>query len=89
MKAFMDENFLLKTETAKTLFAAAKEMPIFDWHCHLSPQEIYENRQPENITQLWLYGDHYKWRAMRSYGSRNGTSRATRTITKNSAHSRA
>ena len=68
MKAFMDENFLLKTETAKTLFAAAKEMPIFDWHCHLSPQEIYENRQPENITQLWLYGDHYKWRAMRSYG---------------------
>ena len=68
MKPFMDADFLLKTDTAKTLFAAANAMPIFDWHCHLSPKEIYENRQPENITQLWLYGDHYKWRAMRSYG---------------------
>ena len=68
MKPFMDADFLLKTETARTLFAAAKDMPIFDWHCHLSPKEIYEDRQPENITQLWLYGDHYKWRAMRSCG---------------------
>ena len=68
MKSFMDDDFLLKTETARTLFAAAKDMPIFDWHCHLSPREIYENKQPDNITQLWLSGDHYKWRAMRSCG---------------------
>ena len=68
MKAFMDKDFLLTTGTAKTLFEAADAMPIFDWHCHLSPREIYENRQPQNITQLWLYGDHYKWRAMRSFG---------------------
>lgn len=68
MKPFMNADFLLDTPTAKTLFAAAQEMPIFDWHCHLSPREIYENREPENITQLWLYGDHYKWRAMRSFG---------------------
>ena len=68
MKAFMDETFLLNTETARKLFAAAKDMPIFDWHCHLSPKEIYENKQPENIAQLWLGGDHYKWRAMRSFG---------------------
>lgn len=68
MKAFMDKNFLLETETAQKLYAAAEKMPIFDWHCHLSPKEIYENKQPENIAQLWLGGDHYKWRAMRSYG---------------------
>ena len=68
MKPFMNADFLLNTQTAKTLFEAANDMPIFDWHCHLSPKEIYENRQPENITQLWLYGDHYKWRAMRSFG---------------------
>ena len=68
MKAFMDKNFLLETETAQQLFAAAEKMPIFDWHCHLSPKEIYENKQPDNIAQLWLGGDHYKWRAMRSYG---------------------
>lgn len=68
MKRFMDENFLLKTDTAKTLFDACKDEPIFDWHCHLSPKEIYENKAPENITELWLGGDHYKWRAMRSSG---------------------
>ncbi len=68
MKKFMDENFLLNNETAKTLFAAAKDEPIFDWHCHLSPKEIYENAQPESIWALWLAGDHYKWRAMRSCG---------------------
>ncbi|MBQ7542936.1 MAG: glucuronate isomerase [Clostridia bacterium] len=68
MTSFMDKDFLLNTDTAKALFDEAKTMPIFDWHCHLSPKEIYENREPENITQLWLYGDHYKWRAMRSYG---------------------
>ncbi|MDR1629123.1 MAG: glucuronate isomerase [Oscillospiraceae bacterium] len=68
MKQFMGEDFLLSTETAKELFATAKTMPIFDWHCHLSPKEIYENRQPQDITALWLLGDHYKWRGMRGFG---------------------
>ncbi|MBQ7549004.1 MAG: glucuronate isomerase [Clostridia bacterium] len=69
MKGFMDENFLLDTETSRRLFfGCAKDMPIFDWHCHLSPAEIYENRQPADIAELWLGGDHYKWRAMRSCG---------------------
>lgn len=68
MKKFMDKDFLLHTETAKTLFKACCDTPIFDWHCHLSPKEIYENKQPEDITELWLSGDHYKWRGMRSCG---------------------
>ncbi len=69
MNAFMDKDFLLDTECAKKLFHEyAEAMPICDYHCHLSPQEIYENKQPENISQLWLAGDHYKWRAMRSAG---------------------
>lgn len=68
MKKFMDKDFLLSTETAKKLYAACENTPIFDWHCHLQPKEIYENKQPEDITYLWLNGDHYKWRAMRSCG---------------------
>ncbi len=68
MKQFMGEDFLLSTDTAKALYKECKGEPIFDWHCHLSPREIYENKQPENITQLWLFGDHYKWRGMRSCG---------------------
>ena len=68
MKPFMDKDFLLDNEPARFMFEAADKMPIFDWHCHLSPKEIYENKQPENIAQLWLGGDHYKWRAMRSFG---------------------
>ena len=68
MKKFMDKDFLLKTETAKKLFAACENEPIFDWHCHLSPQEIYENNAPSDLAYLWLAGDHYKWRAMRSCG---------------------
>lgn len=65
----MDENFLLDNEVAKKLyFDYAKEMPIIDYHCHLSPQEIYENKEFKNITEAWLYGDHYKWRAMRANG---------------------
>ena len=62
------DNFLLKTETAKKLYNAAKDMPIIDYHCHINPKEIYENRKFENITQVWLGGDHYKWRLMRSNG---------------------
>ncbi len=69
MKAFMDEDFLLKTDTAKHLYHDfAKDMPIIDYHCHLNPKEIYEDQTYENITQVWLYGDHYKWRQMRSNG---------------------
>lgn len=69
MKKFMDENFLLNNETAIRLYHDyAKDMPIIDYHCHLSPKEIYENKTFKNITEIWLYGDHYKWRAMRANG---------------------
>lgn len=69
MKAFMDEDFLLSTDTAKKLYHEyAEVMPILDYHCHLNPKEIYENKKYENITQVWLGGDHYKWRQMRSNG---------------------
>ncbi len=69
MKAFMDKDFLLSTETAKKLYHEyAAVMPVLDYHCHLNPQEIYEDRKFDNITQVWLGGDHYKWRQMRSNG---------------------
>ena len=69
MKQFLDDNFLLQTETAKTLYHEfAKKMPIIDYHNHLLPQQIAEDKCFDNITQVWLYGDHYKWRAMRSNG---------------------
>lgn len=68
MKKFMDEDFLLSNETSRKLFDAAKDEPIFDWHCHLSPKEIYENKKPRDIAELWLGGDHYKWRGMRGVG---------------------
>ena len=70
MNNFMDRDFLLDTDSARHLFHDfAEDMPICDYHCHLSPKEIYENKQPENISRLWLSGDHYKWRAMRSAGA--------------------
>ncbi|TQR17472.1 glucuronate isomerase [Psychrobacillus soli] len=69
MKKFMDETFLLSTDTAMSLYNTfAKDLPIIDYHCHLSPKEIYENKTFQNITEAWLYGDHYKWRAMRANG---------------------
>ena len=69
MKAFMDKDFLLDTDTAKMLYHDyAAKMPIIDYHCHINPQEIAEDRKFENITQVWLGGDHYKWRQMRSNG---------------------
>ena len=69
MKTFMDKDFLLSTDTAKELYHdIAAKMPILDYHCHISPQEIAENRKFDNITQVWLGGDHYKWRQMRSNG---------------------
>ena len=65
----MDENFLLSTETAQALFHEyAEKMPILDYHCHIDPEEIAKDRKFENITQVWLGGDHYKWRQMRSNG---------------------
>lgn len=69
MKPFMDDDFLLSNETAVRLYHDyAKEMPIIDYHCHLSPQQIYENTSFANLTEAWLYGDHYKWRALRANG---------------------
>ena len=78
MKAFMDKEFMLQSPTAQHLYHTyAADMPICDYHCHISPREIYENRKFENITQVWLggrqpdgslAGDHYKWRVMRSNG---------------------
>ncbi|MBQ4816512.1 glucuronate isomerase [Bacillus pumilus] len=69
MKAFLDEQFLLNSPTAEKLYHEfAKDLPIIDYHCHLSPKDIYENKTFRNITEAWLYGDHYKWRAMRANG---------------------
>lgn len=69
MQQFPNDNFLLTTETAKKLYHGyAAKMPIIDYHCHVSPREIYEDKHFENITQVWLAGDHYKWRLMRSNG---------------------
>ena len=69
MKAFMDEDFLLSTNTAKKLYHDfAAKMPIIDYHCHIQPGEIAEDRKFENITQVWLESDHYKWRQMRANG---------------------
>ena len=69
MKTFMDEDFLLQSDTAKELYHDhAAKMPIFDYHCHISPKEIAEDKRFENMTQIWLNGDHYKWRAMRTNG---------------------
>ncbi len=69
MKTFMDEDFLLSTPTAKVLYHHyAEGMPILDYHCHISPREIYEDQRFDNITQVWLGRDHYKWRLMRANG---------------------
>ena len=69
MKKFMDENFLLDSPTAIKLYHEfSKELPIIDYHCHINPKEIYEDVKFDNISQVWLGGDHYKWRQMRSNG---------------------
>lgn len=69
MKKFNDPDFLLETETAKDLYHNhAAKMPIIDYHCHLIPQMVAENKKFDSIAQIWLMGDHYKWRAMRSNG---------------------
>lgn len=69
MKKFLDDNFLLETKTAEILYHEnAKDLPIIDYHCHLPPDEIAADKQFENLSQIWLKGDHYKWRAMRANG---------------------
>lgn len=69
MKSFMDDNFLLETKTAEKLYHEhAAKMPILDYHCHLNPKEIAEDRCFDNLGEIWLEGDHYKWRAMRANG---------------------
>ena len=68
-KNFMPQNYLLPGETARMLYAkAARDLPIIDYHCHLSPKAIYEDEPFDNLGEIWLAGDHYKWRLMRSYG---------------------
>ena len=70
MKQFMDKDFLLETDTAKHLFHDyAAKMPIIDYHCHISPQEIAEDHHFRSITEVWLGGDHYKWRIIRANGT--------------------
>ena len=69
MKKFLDKNFILENGTAEKLYHDhAAKMPIIDYHCHLSPEDIAADRKFENLTKIWLDGDHYKWRAMRSNG---------------------
>ena len=69
MRPFLDEDFLLDTQTARELYhGVAEGLPILDYHCHVSPREIAEDRVFHNLTQLWLEGDHYKWRLMRANG---------------------
>ncbi|MCU0791498.1 MAG: glucuronate isomerase, partial [Opitutaceae bacterium] len=69
MPAFLHDDFLLTTATARRLYhEVAKGQPIYDYHCHLPPDQIAANRSFANLTQVWLAGDHYKWRAMRAAG---------------------
>ncbi|MEN9953192.1 MAG: glucuronate isomerase, partial [Bacteroidota bacterium] len=73
MKPFLDDNFLLSTKTAEVLYHTyAKDLPIIDYHNHLPPEAIANNTQFDTITQAWLNGDHYKWRAMRANGVYEG-----------------
>ena len=69
MKKFLDDNFLLQTDAAQKLyFDYAKDQPIYDYHCHLPPKDIAENKNFGNLTEIWLAGDHYKWRVLRTAG---------------------
>ena len=64
----MTDNYLLKTADAQDIYFKIKDLPIVDYHCHLSPKEIYEDKPFDNIGEMWLGGDHYKWRLMRTAG---------------------
>ena len=68
MKPFLDKHFLLQTPTAQTLYHEYAQLPIIDYHCHLPPDQIAADKKFKNLTEIWLYGDHYKWRAMRTNG---------------------
>ena len=69
MTEFINDNFILHNETARKLYHEyAAEMPIIDYHNHLNPEEIFEDKMYDNLTEVWLGGDHYKWRAMRANG---------------------
>ena len=66
--SFINDNFMLKNDVAKELYEAVKDLPIIDYHCHISPKMIAENYKFKNAYELFLSGDHYKWRALRSFG---------------------
>ena len=69
MKEFLGKDFLLDSEAAKQLYYGyAEKMPIYDFHCHLNPKEIYEDKKYRSLTEVWLAGDHYKWRLLRQFG---------------------
>src|SRR5690606_20826751 len=69
MKPFITEHFLLQTETARELYHVhSSQEPILDYHCHLPPEDVAENKRFRNLYEVWLAGDHYKWRAMRANG---------------------
>lgn len=68
MKKFMDDTIFLTNDIALDLYKSVKDLPIYDFHCHLSPKEIYEDKRYTNLTEMWLLGDHYKWRIMRAFG---------------------
>ena len=69
METFINENFMLTSESAQELYhESAANLPIIDYHCHLSPKQIAENHRFNNLSEIWLGGDHYKWRAMRGNG---------------------
>jgi len=73
VKTFITDDFLLNSEPARRLYHEyAEDMPIFDYHCHLNPQEIYEDKQFSDIGEAWLAGDHYKWRGVRTWGGPAG-----------------
>ena len=84
MKPFLSEDFLLESQSAKALYHDfAAPMPIFDYHCHLPVQEIADNTKFDNLTAIWLNGDHYKWRAMRTNGEYCAAAHAGRTRAQN------
>ena len=68
MNTFMGNDLLLRTKEAKALYKTVKDLPIIDYHCHLDPEKIANNASFSDIGELWLAGDHYKWRAMRLCG---------------------
>lgn len=64
----MDNTYLLNSKSGLDIYESVRDLPIIDYHCHLSPKEIYEDKPFDNIGEMWLAGDHYKWRLMRAFG---------------------